>query len=443
MDGKFQAGRRASTSSIIRFGTFELDLRAGELFKNGHRIRLQEQPFQILRLLLERGGDVVLREEIREKLWPNDTLVEFDQSINAAIKRLRDELRDSATKPRYIETLPRRGYRFIAQVENSPLAPAPDSGGSQDLAGRTIAHYRVLEKLGSGGMGVVYKAEDINLGRRVALKFLPQHLAGTSAAIERFRLEARAASTLNHPNICTIYALEDFEEQFVIAMELLEGVTLAHRIALTPLPSDELLHFAIPIADALQTAHAKGIIHGDIKPENIFLTVGGVPKILDFGLATRANQNTGPRLMGTIRYMCPEQVLGQEPDARSDVFSFGIVLFHAATGQAPFDEESPAATLHAIVHTDPKRPVKLQPQIPEELERVILRCLEKAPANRFATMTALMQDLKECGPQPQSIEEFTEALSGWLKDLKPPPQPTVDSRPQSWRRQLLKRLGFR
>lgn len=440
MDHQPQAGRRASTPFLIRFGAFELDIRAGELLKSGRRIRMQEQPFQILRLLLERPGELVLREEIRAKLWPNDTAVEFDQSINAAIKRLRDELRDSADKPRYIETLPRRGYRFIGQVE-SLQAPAPDVECSHDITGRTIAHYRVLEKLGSGGMGVVYKCEDLNLGRQIALKFLPPRWANDTSAVERFRREARAASALNHPNICTIYGLEDFEAQFAIAMELLEGETLAARFARGLLSAGELLQFSIPLADALETAHAKGIIHGDIKPENIFLNARGVPKILDFGLANGIPADGAP-LLGSIRCMSPEHVLGRPIDARSDVFSFGAVLFRAATGFFPFDEETPAASLRSVVYDSPKPPTKLQPGIPESLEHVILHCLEKAPENRYPSMAALGQDLKECEPQPQSIEQFTEALSGWLKDLRPVSVPAQSGRPSRFRR-FLNRLSLR
>jgi DNA-binding winged helix-turn-helix (wHTH) protein len=290
----------------VQVGTFELDLKAGELRKGGKSIRLQEQNLQVLLMLLERPRQVVTREEIKRKLWPNDTIVGFDQSIHTAISKLRRALGDSAEKPNYIETVGRRGYRLITPVHRLESSSgsgftAAEAHDSQDgksaavmqvelasLTGTKVSHYRVLEVIGGGGMGMVYMAEDLKLGRRVALKFLPEEVADDPIALQRFEREARTASSLNHPNICTIYEVEEHDEHPVIVMELLEGETLRDRLAALAdehqtMPLEELLNIGLQTAGGLEAAHEKGVIHRDIKPANIFLTRKSTAKILDLG----------------------------------------------------------------------------------------------------------------------------------------------------------------
>jgi serine/threonine protein kinase/tetratricopeptide (TPR) repeat protein len=440
----------ALPSQRVRFGAFELDLNTGELRSIGvpdpnNKALLREQVFQVLRMLLEREGKIVTREEIKGRLWPNDTVVDFDHSINATIKALRRALGDSADNPRYIATLARRGYRLMPTIEYLESVPGTAPGEvtaqvplpASSLIGKKVSHYRVLDVIGGGGMGMVFRAEDLKLGRLVALKFLPEEFAGDAFALRRFEREAQTASALNHPNICTIYEIEEHEGQPFIAMELLQGDNLRDHLSASkqkPLPLPELLGISAQICDGLQAAHDRGIIHRDIKPANIFLCKSGTVKILDFGLAKlaggdaaleseeaastpapktasterlkKALTRTGTAA-GTAGYMSPEQVRHEELDTRSDLFSFGLVVYEMACGQRAFTGLTLVDVHEAIPHQPPVAARARNPVQPRSLDLVLAKTLEKDRDRRYQSAAALKDDLKRITREVHPARRWT------------------------------------
>jgi serine/threonine protein kinase len=411
---------------FIRFGPFQLNLRAAELRRNGAKVRVPDQSIKVLTMLVQSSGEVVTREQLHQKLWPNGTIVEFDSSINAAIRRLREALDDSADAPQFIETLPRRGYRFLVPVEHAEAAeifsPSGPEAGSDGLEGQTISHYRIGKKLGQGAMGIVYQAEDTKLGRPVAIKFLPEELSDDPRALERFEREARAASALNHPNICTVYEVDEYEGAPFIAMEYVAGKSLDQFIPAEGLPERDVLSYAVQIADALARAHSAGIVHRDLKPSNIIVSRDGLVKLLDFGLAKMsagqasvditAQPSEAPltvegAILGTLQYMAPEQLEGREADARTDIFAFGAVIYETATGRKAFEGKSQASLIAAILERKPLPISSVRHLTTSALDRIVATCLAKKPDDRWQSARDLLRELQwlKEGREPRRVTQ--------------------------------------
>ena len=429
---------------MIRFDAFELNLQNGELRRGSVRIRLPEHAFQILGALLEQPGRLITRETLQKRLWPNEAVADFDKSLNAAVTKLRQVLGESADEPRFIESLPRRGYRFIGALQGRDGSGARDvsaahdvsaapkgSGGRADSgnagglfrggvqiagaqitapcsampAGRAVSHYRLLEKLGEGGMGVVYKAEDTKLERLVALKFLAEHLLNDDQAKQRFLREARSAAALNHPNICTVYEIDEADGQIFIAMAFLEGESLEARIERGPQPIQEAVDIAEQIAKGLQAAHNRGIIHRDIKPANILIASDGQVRIMDFGLARLAEASRLTRFpiaMGTVAYMSPEQARGLDVDHRSDIWSLGVVMYEMIAGRRPFQGQYDQVLLYEIEQQKPEPLSAVRAGVTAELEFLVSRCLAKEPIARPSTAQEIAVYLRGLSDQWKS-----------------------------------------
>ncbi len=425
------------TKHFYSFGPFRLDAVECQLLLDGQPVPLAPKAFEALLMLVENAGHLVDKDDLMKRLWP-DAFVE-EGNLAKHISLLRKILSEATNGREYIETVPKRGYRFVVEVKelaDSGREFMPQARPSANLIGAKVSHYRVLEVLGGGGMGVVYKAEDLKLGRRVALKFLPEELASDPVARGRFEHEARAASALNHPNICTIYAVEEHDGKPFIAMELLEGQTLREFISNEQdlletgkkgsLPIEAVVKYSVQIAEGLEAAHNKGIIHRDIKPANIFITTRGQVKILDFGLAKlqasetgdeqplavgepRPTQEENPHLtltrtgttVGTAGYMSPEQIRGEKLDARTDLFSFGLVLYEMGAGQRAFTGETAPLLRVAILEHTPTPVRELNPGIPLKLEAIINRAVEKKRELRYQSAAEMATDLKRLDLQMQ------------------------------------------
>jgi serine/threonine protein kinase len=463
------------TKNLYAFGPFQFDPEERLLRREGTPVPLPPKVADTLFFLVQNAGHLVDKEELIKRVWP-DAFVE-EGNLNKNIFVLRKTLGQWDGGREYIETIPKRGYRFVASVDRvreTGAGSGAQAPAGAYLIGKKVSHYRVLELLGGGGMGLIYRAEDLKLGRRVALKFLPEELAGDPISLQRFEREARAASALNHPNICTIYGIEEYDKQPFIAMELLEGQTLRDLISSTQPSSDpqhalsleNLLDIAIQVSDGLAAAHSKGIVHRDVKPANIFVTTHGQAKILDFGLAKlqesdipersasgkdQAQREWNPYLtltrtgvaIGTAGYMSPEQVRSEKLDARTDLFSLGMVLYEMATGRRAFAGDTAPILRDAILNCTPTPVRELNSKVPAKLESIVNKALEKNREARYQSAAKIRDDLqnlrREMAPKHSGarawilIASFCALLAligaaWWFTHRKSAPKPEIKQR---------------
>ena len=391
------------------FDDIAIDCENFRVIKGVEARSLPPRAFDVLIYLVEHRGRVVEKQEMFEAVW--DEAFVTDNALTRAVKDIRRAIGDDASSPRFIETIPKRGYRFVAEVRtDNPPQTLVHSGQPRRAGSLTeILHYTILSKLGEGGGGAVYLARDTRLERTVVLKFLSDKLIADENARERFIREARLASSLDHPNICTIHEINDTGDLHFIVMQYVEGKTLKEVLANKSLETSTALAIAIQIADGLAAAHDRKIIHRDIKPGNIAITNNGQVKILDFGLAKSMAYTEGTSSqdaieltrqgaqLGTPAYMSPEQVRGERADHRSDVFSFGVVLYEMVTGRSPFKAKSktPFDIMHSVAHDAPRPVSELNHEVPAQLEAIIERMMQKNPSDRYQTTAELLEDLRK------------------------------------------------
>jgi eukaryotic-like serine/threonine-protein kinase len=426
-------------SAVIRFRDaetdVEVDLRTGTVTRAGLRARLPQQALDVLRILLATPGHLVTWQVLRDRLWERGSEAEFESRVSTSVRQLCEALGDDPERPRFVETVARRGFRFMAPVES--VGSARGSAGARPASEPGLEHvsvpyadsatagsggtstgddaplpsdagrYELLERIGAGAMGEVYRARDLRLEREVAVKFLPEWMANDALALHRFRREAHATASLNHPNVLAVYDLAVIDRAPCLVSELLVGQTLRTALAASPMQVADAVGHAQQILDGLAAAHDKGIVHRDLKPENLFLTRDGHVKILDFGLAKQVERGDGSSLdttltpstrtgavLGTLGYQSPEQARGEEVDVRTDLFAFGAVFYELLTGQRPFHRQTEADTIAAMLHEEPPPPSSLNPVVPASCDAIVAKALEKDRELRYQSAAEARADIR-------------------------------------------------